>query len=143
MLGVLHEKKSPKRSRAESLYISPWFKKVRKWIFREGISEWYILSGKHKLLDPQEEIEPYEFTIKDKGTEDQKKWANDVFKKLKDKINSSDRVVIYAPAHKREFLVELLRQNGNPVEVPMAGLRQGEQLKWLNEQNGDKSRLSN
>jgi hypothetical protein len=38
---------------------------------------------------------------------------------------------MFAGERYREFLIEPLQQRGLEVEIPMEGLRQGEQLEWL------------
>ena len=51
--------------------------------------------------------------------------------KLKAHCPRGTTVVFLAGARYREFLVPALREFGTSIEIPMEGLRIGEQLSWL------------
>jgi hypothetical protein len=46
-------------------------------------------------------------------------------------LPAADRVVMLAGARYREFLLDYLRARFGKVELPMEGLKIGEQLHWL------------
>ena len=50
---------------------------------------------------------------------------------LRERCKSGDRIVILAGSIYRQPLARRLREWGCSVDVPMAGLRIGEQLQWL------------
>ena len=91
-----------------------------------------ILSAKYGLLLPHEVIEPYELTLKTMGRKAKKQWANRVYRQLKGKFDLDEISEIYfhAGMDYREDLIPLLRREGIRVQVPLKGLRQGEQLQW-------------
>jgi hypothetical protein len=115
---------------ARYLYRSDLFKKSST--YAEKISDkWYILSAKYKLISPDEIISHYDLTLNNMSAEGRRVWSVEVYNQLISVLKSSDRVVILAGIKYRDYLIELLRQLGCDVEVPMAGLKIGEQLSWL------------
>ena len=89
-----------------------------------------ILSAKHGLVDPDAVIDPYEMTLNNMPIGDRRAWANRVVEQMAAHPRPG-RVVMLAGARYREFLEPKLRSLGITVEVPMTGLRIGEQLNWL------------
>jgi hypothetical protein len=128
-------KKRAARAAAEDLYISDWFRLARSFVERTG-SPWFILSAKYGLVGPREVVEPYELTLNTLGVSDRKKWAALVTSQMNDRLPMVDRVVVLAGERYREFLMDELRRRAN-VEVPLEGLRIGEQLHWLKERLKD------
>jgi len=63
-------------------------------------------------------------------------WSLKVMHDLRPQLNKGDHIVILAGRKYREFLVEPLRSAGCQVDIPMEGLRIGEQLSWLSQQAG-------
>lgn len=64
-------------------------------------------------------------------------WAKGVLRSLLPRLSGSDEVVFLAGNAYRENLVSPIREQGCRVEIPMVGLRIGEQLNWLNEELRD------
>ena len=120
-------------SPAKDLYTSAWFRKARAYV-ESTESPWYILSAEYGLLDPERVVEPYEKTLNTMGIRDRRFWAERVFSQLEAVGVTDGRLSFLAGQRYREFLVPRLRGIGIEVEVPMAGLRIGEQLRWLGEQ---------
>ena len=54
-----------------------------------------ILSAKHGLLLPNEEIDPYELTLKTMGRKGKKRWAERVYGQLKEKFDFNEISEIY------------------------------------------------
>ena len=120
-------------SRAEDLYVSPWFKKARKFVeLQETL--WLILSAKYGLVAPSETIEPYELTLNTMKVADRKAWTARVTDQLKPLVQPETTIVILAGSRYRQYLVPWLVEEGCDVEIPMEGLGIGEQLSWLNRQ---------
>ena len=115
---------------ARDLYTSDWFVKARTCVERTGRS-WYILSAKYGLVDPNEQIEPYEKTLNNMGVDDRRAWARGVIGALDPHLTDVKSVVFLASKKYREFLESVLHRRGIAVSTPMEGLRQGEQLAWL------------
>ena len=121
----------PMRSRI--LYRSAWFQKAREYVESQR-SPWFILSAKYGLVAPDQVIEPYNDTLNTKGIEERREWSNKVIKELRPHCSPGTSVVILAGKKYREFLLPALQERGCRVEVPMKGLRIGEQLEWLTRQ---------
>lgn len=121
---------------AKDLYISPWFKKARNYV-EASASAWFILSAEYGLVSPDAIIVPYEKTLNNMSVASRRAWARMVGAQLREQLGDVDRVVVLAGERYREFLLPTLRELAGTVEVPMAGLRIGEQLRWLHthEQN--------
>ncbi len=115
---------------AKDVYISEWFLKARAFVERAG-GDWYILSAKYGLIPPEEVIEPYEQTLNAMAVAERRRWSGRVIEQLRARARIPERVVILAGARYREFLELSLNTLGVDVEVPMRGMRIGEQLSWL------------
>jgi hypothetical protein len=91
-----------------------------------------ILSAKYGLLLPDEEIEPYELTLKSMGAVEQKKWAENVFAQLKSKLplDEISNVFFHTGLAYRKYLTKLLEEKGILCTVPIEGLSLGQQKAW-------------
>ena len=118
---------------ARDLYISDWFKKASA--YAELISDkWYILSAKYGLVDPSAIIEPYNETLNNMYVTKRRTWSIKVMQDLRPQLSAGDKIVILAGQKYREFMLKPLHSAGCQVEIPMEGLRIGEQLSWLSKQ---------
>ena len=115
---------------ARDLYISDWFLKASAYADRIS-DQWFILSAKYGLLDPDDVIDPYDETLNKMPVKARRDWAVKVLDELIPQLDHDDQVVILAGMKYREFLVDPLGAKGFQVEIPMEGLRIGEQLSWL------------
>jgi len=115
---------------ARLLYRSDWFIKARTLVEARGV-EWFILSAAYGLVAPSTEIAPYERTLNTAGIAERRAWAVKVHKQLQTVLIGHRHIIMFAGLRYREFLEPALRQDGHTVEVPMEGLRIGEQLAWL------------
>lgn len=114
---------------------SAYFKKASTYAQQEH-DEWYILSAKYGLLEPDgPEIEPYDSTLSDYSTSKQESWARKIFESLSalDLLSEENTLVIHAGADYYETLVPLLDDAGIDYQIPTKGLRFGEKLAWYNE----------
>ena len=115
---------------ARDLYRSAWFMKARSYVEASG-RPWFILSAEYGLVAPDTVIEPYEKTLNTMGVAARREWAAMVARQLCEEVRRADRIVVLAGARYREFLMPVLSRMADVVEVPMEGLRIGEQLRWL------------
>lgn len=115
---------------AKDLYESPLFKKARAYAERCA-DGWYVLSARHGLVAPGQVIEPYDVTLNTMDTDARARWAALVAAQLEEVVTAGDRVVMLAGQRYREGVTQRLRSRGVRVEAPMAGMRIGEQLRWL------------
>ena len=117
---------------AKDLYGSDWFRKARGFVEARGWP-WFILSAKYGLVAPAQVIAPYEKTLNNMPVAERRDWAEGCFDTLEPHLTGVKSVVFLAGKKYREFLAPALLARGIEVRVPMARLRQGEQLAWLEE----------
>ena len=115
---------------AKDLYRSTWFLLARACVQREG-APWLILSAKHRLVHPDTVIAPYDETLNNMRVAARRNWAERVELQMDEMLPDADEVVVFAGRRYREFLEEHLRLRFRSVQVPMEGLRIGQQLRWL------------
>ncbi len=118
------------QARARELYVSEWFKKARAYVEAHG-DRWVILSAEHGIVDPDIEIVPYERTLATMPVAERRAWADRVLASLRPRLTGIERVIVFAGARYREFLLDPLRNLGVEVEVPLQGLPIGRQLLWF------------
>ena len=115
---------------AKDLYVSAWFLKARRYV-EATCCPWFILSAKYGLLSPEQVIAPYERTLNTMGVAARRAWAIRVEAQMDERLPVTDRIVVLAGIRYREFLMDYLERRADVVEVPITGLRSGEQLRWL------------
>jgi hypothetical protein len=114
--------------RAADLYQSDLFRKSLQYAEALRPDSIFILSAKHGLLPPEEEIEPYDLTLNRMSAVDRRTWAERVLRKLAEVGDlEEDRFTFLAGSRYREHLLPRIRHG----DVPMAGLTIGRQLKFL------------
>lgn len=121
-------KKRSEAARAKDLYQSDWFLKARCFVESKGY-RWFILSAEHGLVDPNAVVAPYDKTLNVMAVRDRRDWADKVLGELL--ALDSGSFIFLAGQRYREFLTGPLLSRGITVEVPMEGLKIGQQLSWL------------
>lgn len=125
-------KKLGRPAPAAELYQSPWFRKARRYAERVG-ERWWILSTEHGLVAPDAVIAPYDVTLRRMPIQARRGWAQRVLDELTPlAAPGRDEIVILAGRAYRETLAVELAGLGYTVNVPLAGLGIGRQLRWLN-----------
>lgn len=117
-------------ARARDLYRSPLFLKMRAVVERLGVP-WFILSAKHGLLRPEERIDPYDLTLNEMRVTERRSWSRNVIRQMEGSLLPVERVIVLAGQRYREFLMDWLMRHASRVETPLAELRIGEQLQFL------------
>lgn len=108
------------------------FRKARRYC-EEFHDNWYVLSAKHGLLEPDgPEIAPYDIALSDLTVEARREWGVEVTEELRRRSVTDERLVIHAGKDYYEPLLNAL--GGVEYEIPTEGLRYGESLSWYNEQ---------
>jgi hypothetical protein len=120
---------------ARDLYISPLFRKMRRYA-EKNAEKWFILSSKYHLVRPEDVIEPYEMTLSNTPASEAKVWANETLGMLKKELYPTDTVTVFAGKQYRRYLLEGIREICREVHIPMKNLGIGKQLQWLNQQGG-------
>lgn len=120
----------------KDLYTSPYFRKMRRFAEAEH-DDWWILSAKHGLLDPDgDPIEPYEETLTTATSAEREIWAEEVLRTMREErlVEKPVVLVIHAGKAYTEPLLRML-QSIDTVEIenPTAGLAIGERMSWYNE----------
>lgn len=117
---------------AHQLYTGALFQKSLAYARRIQADEIYILSAHYGLLDLAQEVAPYEKTLNRMSPSDVARWGDAVVAQLRSRADlASDRFVVLAGIAYRSQLVPHLTN----VVFPLAGLRFGEQLKFLKAAN--------
>ena len=125
-------KKLDRKSTAENIYTSSFFRKNLTYAKSLKPSGIFILSAKHGLLKLTDEIEPYDKTLNKMRVNERKEWSKVVVNQLKSVVDLKKDQFTFLTGNKyREYLLTELDQ----VKIPMQGLKIGEQLQWLTKQN--------
>ena len=128
--------KTATANRAGQLYTSPWFRKASSYARQIG-DQWYILSAKHGLVDPESVIEPYDETLNTMRAAERRAWARRVLQELQEVLHPGDQVVFLAGQRYRENLVAPIKDMGCSVEITMEALGIGEQTRCLNQRGSN------
>ena len=126
------KKKLDRPAPAADLYISPLFRLRREYVERT-CDEWLILSALHGVLDPSTAIDPYDVTLTRMGVSERRAWAREVLADLRGRweaLGACNFEIHAGSAYADHGLVDGLREGRTAVELPVAGLRMGEQLAW-------------
>jgi cytoplasmic iron level regulating protein YaaA (DUF328/UPF0246 family) len=122
--------KEAKPMPAEKLYNSDLFQKQLAYAKKlTNPNNIYIISAKYHLVPLNKTIAPYNLTLKDMPATDREKWSEIVKKQLEQKGYNlqRDKFIFLAGNAYRQYLEPHMKN----VEVPLAGLRIGQQKKAL------------
>ena len=124
---------------ARELYVSPLFKKSR-WLAERFYDKWYVLSAKHGLLAPDKVVEPYDMTLNNMPAAERRNWAERARGQLAQATSCADEITFLGGLRYRKDIMDALRDRGNKVNAPTAGMSIGKRLSWLKriEQNPSK-----
>lgn len=114
---------------------SALFRKVRAYC-QQTHDEWYVLSAKHGLLDPDgPPIEPYDETLTNAPVAQKREWAGRVAAELDEAglLTPNTELVIHAGKAYYEELLPHLDDTPVDVTIPTEGLMIGETLAWYND----------
>lgn len=127
-------KKRDYRSKAKDLYTSALFMKNLQYARQLKPNMIFVLSALHGLLDLETEIEPYDKTLNKMSSQARKSWSKVVLDQLKQVANlEKDQFIFLAGLNYRKFLLPEVTN----FEIPMDGLRIGQQLQWLTKNLND------
>lgn len=128
--------KQNKRCKAKDMYISPLFKKSWEYANLLQPDKIFIISAKHHLLNPEDEIEPYNETLYEFTSAQRKEWAKTVLNGLKSSVTGSLNDNEFTILAGKKYYEYLVRENGiHNFSLPLKGHGGiGCILKFLNEQ---------
>jgi len=116
---------------ASEMYISTLFNFNLRLAQKLEADHIFILSAKYGLLSLDEEIMPYDLTLNQMGKNERIEWAGLVLRDLQKYLDlQKDHFVILAGKRYRENIIQHIKS----YEIPMEGLRIGEQLQFLKRQ---------
>ncbi len=113
-------RKRARPASARELYVSDWFKKARAYAETRG-APWFILSAEHGLVRPDEEIAPYEKTLKAMGATERRRWAEKVIGQMERSLPGAETIAVLTGKPYREHLMGYLRSRAGRVETPLGG----------------------
>ena len=123
-------KKLDHEAEAQDLYTSTLFRLNLAYARKLEPDNILILSAKYGLLELHERVQPYDLTLNDMPASEVRAWAGMVLRQLAARSDTAnDHYVLLAGARYRRYLTPHLRH----FEVPLEGLRIGEQLSQLKE----------
>lgn len=120
------------------LYTSDYFEKMRSYA-EQHHDDWWILSAKHGLLDPDgPHIKAYDETLNGAAIDRKREWSQTVYNQLQDReiLVDGNRLIFHAGRDYYDELLPLLEDTPVEIEAPTDGLQFGETLAWYNEQLG-------
>jgi cytoplasmic iron level regulating protein YaaA (DUF328/UPF0246 family) len=125
-------KKRSLKCRARELYVSPLFQKNLEYAQKLAPDHIFILSAKYGLVELDDEIAPYDLTLNEMSELENRMWAKNVLRQLATKADLQNDLFVFLAGKK-------YRKNLQPhlghVEVPLEGLKIGEQLQRLSRSN--------
>ena len=122
--------KLPQPAMAKDLYISDFFRKAYYYAELLKPDRILILSAKYGLLPSERIIEPYEMTLTEMNVAKRKEWSNEVLEELRKHTDLKRDIFIFLCGVKyRQYLLSDICN----YEIPMKGLRNGQQKHWLKE----------
>lgn len=95
----------------------------------------FILSAKYGFLKPDDLISNYNVCMKDLSRAKRREWTEIVTSELRNTIEKGTEITFLAGKDYWEYVVPLLK-NDYKICLPLAKLRQGEQVQWMKEQAG-------
>lgn len=138
LVGCGSEKADTARA-AKDLYTSNYFNLKRKYAERFG-DDWYILSAKHYLLDPDAEIAPYSKDLGDLSQSERGQWAFRIRNDLEAEFDESEDLTFVLLAGKDytdELWPHIDALGWNVIRPFQANdLDLFQQMEWLKEQIG-------
>lgn len=123
------------RSKAGELYLGRLFEGSMTYA-REACDRVFIVSAKHGLVDPEQELDPYDERLPPEGSCEKEEWVKLVIDQVwncfpPDMLADSSFVVLAGKAYAEPFLE--LASGGLIEEVvePLEGLGVGRRYAWL------------
>ena len=128
--------KLPHAAPARFFYCSDWFQKARA-LMEAGGWRWHILSAEYGLVDPNDQLQPYDRRLHDMGVKERFEWSDWIVNTLHLQYLGEDHVdyaVLAGKVYRKWLVPKLTYLGGATARVPMQGLGIGEQKRWLKEQ---------
>lgn len=131
--------KLPHRATAQRLYSASALFRGRRAFVLESCDRWLILSAKHGVLAPSDELDPYDVTLVGAPASVKRSWAHRIVGELKDRLGDLSGITFEIHAGRDYWghgLVDVLRRADAEIEIPTEGLTQGQQRRFYLERVG-------
>lgn len=130
LISCVYEK-LPSPAAARDLYVGPLFERSKQYAERQA-HPWFILSGEHALVRPNDWLAPYDTDLNDTSAAYRRAWGSWTVAKLDREVGGLTGVVIevHAPASYVEPIHQLLTSAGAEIELPLMGVPWGSWLDW-------------
>ena len=130
--------KREERSKIRDLYTGTLFKFNLIYAEMHSPDAIYVLSAKHKLIELDTKVEPYDQTLNNMRSEKIRDWADDVLEQLKQVADlKKDKFIFLAGDKYRKYIVPYIKN----YVVPLKGLGIGSQMgflkRWIEKHGGD------
>lgn len=123
--------KQANRAPARALYTGILFSRAVSWAEYKGYT-WFIVSALHGLVQPDRELDPYDFTLKQLRTRDRERWAHMVVAaELTKYIARGGHAILLMPQLYRRYIETELIKASITFENPVEHLAIGQQIKSL------------
>ena len=122
--------KLPTKAPARELYKGDLFQKAVAWAERHQ-HPWFIVSALYGLVTPDQELNPYDFTLKQLRSREREAWGQRAISELYKHAATGSHAFLIMPELYRRNIQTALLQHGITYENPVEGLRIGQQKSWL------------
>jgi len=119
------------KAQARELYTGQLFKKAVAWAERHGYP-WFIISALYGFVTPDQELQPYNFTLQELRTRERESWAHRAIAgDLAKYASTGSHAFLIMPELYRRHIQTTLRERGITYQNPVEGMAIGQQMKWL------------
>lgn len=115
---------------ARELYTGSLFNKAVAWAERHQ-HPWFIVSALYGLVTPDQQLPPYDFTLKQLRARERQAWAQRAISELGKYASSGSHALLIMPGLYRRHIQTALLKRGITYENPVQGMKIGQQMKWL------------
>jgi len=122
--------KGPAPAAARTLYESVRFRLAARWAHASGLP-WFVLSGHHGLVAPDDVLVPYDFDLGAAGSAQVNAWAGRVAADLLRRVPGLQSAVLLAADTYADPVAACLTNAGVRCERPLAGLDSAASLRSL------------
>jgi len=129
LVGCVKGKRSSP-AHARDLYTSALFLGRRRFVERT-CDQWFVLSAKHGLVEPDRVLEPFDQTLNDASTAERRRWSEQVVGDLSEVVGDLHGIVFEAHAGKSYLdygLAAGIERRGGIVHRLTDGMTFGRQL---------------
>jgi len=127
-------------SRASELYTSDRFVKARALAEKKS-DNWYILSAKHGLVEPNQIVQPYDLDIRSLKPPQITEWAERASLSIMQCCQPNDRITFLCSENYSDPLVESGAMDQFVIRLPFKNMTREKQLKRLVELTSGSDRI--